>query len=94
MQETSNNLKWSRFNFIIENNKGFFLYNSYSNCLLNLSPEINALCCRLRDGLCHYEDFLSDEEYKYFRDNYILVAMTKKVIILDFKKHESISIYS
>lgn len=73
MQEKSNNLKWSRFNFIIENNKGFFLYNSYSNCLLNLSPEINALCCRLRDGLCHYEDFLSDEEYKYFRDNYILV---------------------
>ena len=67
---------WSRFNFITKNSRGYYLYNSYSNCLLGLDPEMASICMALRDNCDELDSFigsLSKEELDYFVQNSILV---------------------
>lgn len=69
-------MNWSRFNFLLDTAEGFCLYNSYSNCLINLSDNLYDILLTLskEKGLTQSTlSNLSEEEIQYFESNYILV---------------------
>lgn len=74
LREKDSELRWSRYNFLVENNRGIFLYNSYSNCLLHLDSDMAEACRKIRDNaMISMQTCLSEEEIEYFAENKILV---------------------
>ena len=67
-------LFWSRYNFL-ENIKGkYYLYNSFSNCLLNLDDELYGLLRNMKSGNDIDESLMSrlgKNEIDYFIKNYV-----------------------
>ena len=70
----NNQLFWSRYNFI-ENIKGkYYLYNSFSNCLLNLNDELYSLLRNINPGDYIDESLMSsfgENEINYFINNFV-----------------------
>lgn len=70
-------MKWSRFNFILcYEDKGAFIYNSYSNCLLSLTDELYKIFTSFTSEQelgVEGESLFSEDEIQYFKKNYIFV---------------------
>lgn len=69
-------MKWSRFNFLFKTTKGHCLYNSYSNCLLNLGDELYGFLSHLKKETelsSEILSFLNEEEIQFFKNNFVLV---------------------
>lgn len=67
---------WSRFNFIETiGENDYYLYNSYSNCLLKLNANLYLFFKNLTAGVEFVDDshILSKDEYSFFVKSYILV---------------------
>jgi len=71
---SNNQLFWSRYNFL-ENIKGkYYLYNSFSNCLLDLDDELYGLFRNMKPGIDIDESLMSrlgKNETEYFINNFI-----------------------
>lgn len=69
-------LFWSRFNFLIEyDNDEYYLYNSYSNSLINMTASLYRILSSFDSShpLSERElSLLSTEELRYFRNAFIL----------------------
>lgn len=68
-------LKWSRFNFLVETEKHRkYLYNSYSNSLIALDDSLYASLLFLsRDNGTSILSAFSEEEIEYLKKIYALV---------------------
>lgn len=87
------NLKWSRFNFLVDTeNHQKFLYNSYSNSLIKLNDSLyNSLFAISQNNEVlpnSVRDF-SDEEVDYFIRAFILVESDDALV--DLMHHQSMA---
>lgn len=75
---------WSRFNFLLDNKEKKYLYNSYSNCLLELEEDLYNLFCSLQIKKNIIDNYISDslnkEELEYLRNNSIIVENDDELV--------------
>ena len=84
-------LKWSRFNFLVETEKHRkYLYNSYSNSLIALDDSLYASLLFLsRDNGTSILSAFSEEEIEYLKKIYALVEDDDALV--DILHHQSMS---
>ena len=84
-------LKWSRFNFLVETEKHRkYLYNSYSNSLIAVDDSLYASLLFLsRDNGTSILSAFSEEEIEYLKKIYALVEDDDALV--DILHHQSMS---